>query len=175
MRQLFVFTLLPKFTETSLVNLAMASGLLSHALQLDYEALPSAPATGQGTYSFTFSPHADLNVTWAHTRGQVEIDAAFIAKREGNETLFVVEAKAGDEFDSLAKHKLLFPALALRNGIPEYMPLVPVYIRALRRSDGFHFYVAECILSHAADGIVSLAGLVPRAVCHLVLMGFNRT
>lgn len=174
MRQLFAFTLLPKFTETSLVNLAMASGLLSHALRLDDEALPSAPATGQGTYSFAFAPHADLNVTWTHTRGQVEIDAALIAKREGKETLFVVEAKAGDEFDSLAKHKLLYPVLALRNGIPDYMPLVPVYIRAIRRQDAFHFYVAECALAASAAGMITLAGLVPKAVSHLVLMGFNR-
>ena len=135
MRQLFAFTLLPKFTETSLVNLAIASGLLSHALGLDDATLPSAPATGQGTYSFTFSPHAELGVTWLHSKGQVEIDAAIIAKRRGEETLFVVEAKVGDDFDSLAKHKLLYPALALRGGVPEYMPLVPVYIRVLR-TDG---------------------------------------
>jgi hypothetical protein len=173
MRQLFAFTLLPKFTETSLVNLAIVSGLLSHALQLDDAVLPSAPATSQGTYTFSFSPHADLNVTWSHNKGQVEIDATLIAKRQGAETLFVVEAKAGEDFDSLAKHKLLFPVLALRNGIPDCMPLVPVYIRALRRPDGFHFYVAECTLSQADDGVLSLAGLVPRAVSHLVLMGFS--
>jgi hypothetical protein len=174
MRQLFTFALLPKFTETSLVNLALASGLLSHALRIDDEELPSAPATGQGTYSFTFSPHADLNVTWAHTKGQVEIDAAITAKRCGEETLFVVEAKAGDDFDSLAKHKLLYPALALRSGVPEHMPLVPVYIRVLRRMDGLHFYFAECELSTAADGIASVAGLVPKTASHLVLMGFHR-
>jgi hypothetical protein len=174
MRQLFAFTLLPKFTETSLVNLAIASGLLSHALGLDDATLPSAPATGQGTYSFSFSPHAELGVTWTHSKGQVEIDAAIIAKRRGEESLFVVEAKAGEGFDSLAKHKLLYPVLALRSGIPEYMPLVPVYIRVLRGADGLHFYLAECDLSPAIDGVVSLSTLRPKAVSHLVLMGFNR-
>jgi hypothetical protein len=174
MRQLFAFTLLPKFTETSLVNLAIASGLLSHALGLDDATLPSAPATGQGTYSFTFSPHAELGLTWLHSKGQVEIDAAIIAKRRGEETLFVVEAKAGDDLDSLAKHKLLYPVLALRGGVPEYMPLVPVYIRVLRREDGLHYYLAECELPTPPGGVVSLSALRPIAVRHFVLMGFNR-
>jgi hypothetical protein len=86
-----------------------------------------------------------------------------------------VEAKAGDEFDTLAKHKLLYPVLALRSGIPEYMPVVPVYLRVLRRPEGLHFFVAECSLSPATNGVVSLAGLVNTAVKHLVLMGFSRT
>jgi hypothetical protein len=174
LRQLFAFTLLPKFTETLLVNLAIASGLLSHALGLDDLTLPAAPATGQGTYTFSFAPHDALRVTWPHTRGQVEIDAAVIAKRNGSESLFVVEAKAGDEFDTLAKHKLLYPVLALRSGVPEYMPLVPVYLRALRRPDALHFFVAECNVTPAPNGVVSLAGLTCKAVKHLVLMGFNR-
>jgi hypothetical protein len=161
MRQLFAFTLLPKFTETSLVNLAIASGLLSHALGLDDAALPSVPATGQGTYSFTFSPHAELDLSWSHSKGQVEIDAAIIAKRRGEETLFVIEAKAGDDFDSLAKHKLVYPALALRSGVPQYVPLVPVYIRVLRRTDGLHFYLAECELPAPAGGVTSLSGRTP--------------
>ncbi len=175
MRQLFAFTLLPKFTETSLVNLAIASNLLSNALGLDDATLPSAPATGQGTYSFPFSPHAELGVTWSHSKGQVEIDAAIIAKRRGEEKLFVIEAKAGDDFDSLAKHKLLYPVLALRGGVPEYMPLVPVYIRVLRRQDGLHFYLAECELPVPAGGVASLSALRPIAVRHLVLMGFGRS
>jgi hypothetical protein len=174
MRQLLAFTLLPKFTETSLVNLAIASGLLSHARGLDDATLPSAPATGQGTYSFTFSPHAELGLTWSHSKGQVEIDAAIISKRRGEEALFVVEAKAGDDFDSLAKHKLLYPVLALRGGVPEYIPLVPVYIRVLRRPDGLHFYLAECEPPAPAGGVVSLSALHPIAVRHLVLVGFNR-
>src|SRR4051812_47743749 len=102
MRHLFAFTLLPKFTETPLVNLAIASGLLSHALGLDDATLPSAPATGQGTYSVAFSPRAGMGLTWSHSKGQVDLDAEIIVKRRGEETLFVVEAKAGDEFDSLA-------------------------------------------------------------------------
>ena len=62
--------------------------------------------------------------------------AGAICLRELGKTDLVdtVEAKAGKKSDSLAKHKLLFPALALRSGILEYMPLVPVYIRALRRA-----------------------------------------
>jgi hypothetical protein len=174
MRQLFAFTLLPKFTETSLVNLAIASGLLSHALRLDDAVLPSAPATGQGTYSFTFSPHDELGVQWSHTKGQVEIDAAVIAKRRGAETLFVIEAKAGDGFDSLAKHKLLYPVLAMRTVVPSYVAVVPVYIRALRRPDGLHFHIAECSLTPSPQGVFSVAGLKPEATSHFVLPGFGR-
>jgi hypothetical protein len=173
MRQLFAFTLLPKFTETSLVNLAIASGLLSHALQLDEAVLSSAPATGQGTYSFAFSPHEALNAEWKHMKGQVEIDAVLTAKRQGTETLFVIEAKASEEFDSLAKHKLLYPVLALQTTVPRYMPVVPVYLRAISRADGLHFYVAECAIS-LGNGAPSVAGLKLKGTSHLVLHGFGR-
>ena len=54
------------------------------------------------------------------------------------------------------------------------MPIVPVYLRVQRQADGLHFYVAECALAPAANGVVSLAGLIPQAISHLVLLGFNR-
>ncbi len=173
MRQLFPFTLLPKFTETSLVNLAIASGLLGHALRFDPDTPSSVPATGQGTYSFAFSPHRDFDVTWSHCRGQVEIDAVLVAKRDGKETLFVIEAKAGEEFESLAKHKLLYPVLALRGGVPGYVPIVPVYMRALKRSDGIHFHIAECELNVEPGKVATVAGLTAKSVRHLVLLGFG--
>jgi hypothetical protein len=173
--QLFAFKLLPKFTETSLVNLAIASGLLSHALSLDDTTLPPAPATGQGTYSFTFSPNAALGLTWSHTKGQVEIDAAVIAYRRGGEMLLVIEAKVGDDFDSLAKHKLLYPVLALRGSVPDHIPVIPVYIRVLRRRDGLHFYIAECEVAGLGDGVVSLSGLRPIVVRQTVLKDFGNS
>lgn len=172
-RQLFPFTLLPKFTETSLINLAIASGLLAQALRFDPDTPLSVPATGQGTYSFNFSPHRDLGVTWVHNRGQVEIDAVLVARREGKETLFVIEAKAGDEFESLAKHKLLYPVLALRSRIPDYVPIVPVYIRALRRAEGIHFHIAECEMNGEPDRPPTVAGITSKAVWHFVLLGFG--
>src|SRR5262249_47549043 len=49
---LYAFMLLPVFTETSVVNLALASGLLPHALGVDPGYEPSIPATGQSVFSF---------------------------------------------------------------------------------------------------------------------------
>lgn len=173
LRQLFAFSLLPKFTETSLVNLAIASGLLSHALALDDEVLPSAPATGQGTYSFAFLPHEVLKVEWQHAKGQVEIDAAFVAKRQGVETLFVIEAKSSDELDSLAKHKLAFPVQAMRMSVPNHMSVTPVYIRAVGRSDGIHFYIAECELSPMPGLGYCVSGLKATKARQFILLGFG--
>jgi hypothetical protein len=56
-RHLFPFYLLPAFTETSLVNLALASGLMAHALNLDEPTLPLAAATGQSTFTFRFNQY----------------------------------------------------------------------------------------------------------------------
>ena len=78
MKELFAFQLLPALTESSYVNLALASGLLAHALRLDDERSAHVPATGQSTFSFQVHPHAAHAVRWNHRRGQVEIDALFI-------------------------------------------------------------------------------------------------
>lgn len=151
-RHLFPFYLLPFFTETSLVNLALASGLMAHALGLDEPSLPLAAATGQSTHTFHFRPRAEAAKPWLHSKGQVEIDSLFAARRRGKETVFIVESKAAGELDSLAKHKLVYPLLAIRDSVPHYMDIVPVYLRAVQRADGCHFYVAECNLPEPADG-----------------------
>ena len=87
-RHLFPFSLLQRFTETSLVNLALASGLMAHALQLDDQTLPLATATGQSTFSFRLSSSRTHSGLWEHARGQVEIDSVFSARRGGKETDF---------------------------------------------------------------------------------------
>ena len=174
MRQLFAFQLFPRFTELSLINLAIASGLISHALRIGGD-IPYVPASGQSTYFFSFSPHPDHHVVWDHTKGQVEIDATFTARRGGQESLFVVEAKASDELDSLAKHKLMYPVLAVRDRVPSYMPIIPVYLRAVRRRDGIHFYVAECEFGDVSGGVLSIANLRPVTRSHYVLAGFPNT
>lgn len=144
------FSLLPKFTETSFVNLALASGLLGQALSLDSASLPSAPATGQGTYSFGFSPHAQISSgEWQHSAGQVEIDAVFLGTRSGQQLVFVVEAKSG-QASSLAKHKLAYPIWALRTTLPTSIPVIGVYLRCYRTENEFHFLVAECDIPHGA-------------------------
>lgn len=132
MRHLLPFLLLPAFSETSFVNLAIASGVLAHALGIDQGDLPHAPATGQSTFSFDVIPHPDLGVKWAHSQGQVEIDAVVTARRNGSECLFVVEAKSGLANESLAKHKLVYPVMALQTRVPGYLPVVPVYLKAHR-------------------------------------------
>lgn len=148
-RSLFPFQLLPKVTETSVVNLALASGLLPHALGVERSESLLIPATGQSTFTFEFKPRGDSDATLLHQQGQVEIDAVFVAKRDNKECLFVVEAKHGETFDSLAKHKLLYPTLSLLPKIPPSMPIVPVYLRSIKTKSGIDFYIAEC---PAVDG-----------------------
>jgi hypothetical protein len=125
-QSLFAFTLIPKFTETSLVNLAVFSGLLGHAVGLDQSGTISAPATGQSTYTFSFSPRRDPSPVWEHYKGQVEVDALLTGYRQGIPVAVIVESKANSGPGSLAKHKLLYPYLSLRPTIPEYMPILLV-------------------------------------------------
>ena len=89
-RQLFAFQLLPKLTETSFVNLAIATGLLAEALKIDHPATPLLPGTGQSCFSFNVSAYDSRCPTWAHRNGQVEVDAIFVGRRQNRETLFLV-------------------------------------------------------------------------------------
>jgi hypothetical protein len=56
---LFLFGLLPKLSETSLLTLAHASGLMAEALDCDDSSMHIIPATGHGTYSFQFTVGAE--------------------------------------------------------------------------------------------------------------------
>lgn len=165
------FQLLPRMTENSLVNLVFATGLLHHALGIDDTRHIGVPATGQSTFSFEFKPRATLDKTFTHENGQVEVDAIFTARRGGKQTLFVVEAKTSDGLDSLAKHKLAYSALAVAGRVPKYMPIVPVYLRAIAKPDGRHFLVAEC--GPIDRDCCVLDHLETRRVAHLVLPGFQ--
>ncbi|MFC3959495.1 DUF6997 domain-containing protein [Halovivax cerinus] len=141
--RLLSFELLPSFSETSLVNVGLASGALSEALDLDRTGALAPPATGQSTFSFEVRPRGDLAETVTHRRGQVEIDTLFAERRDGDLALFVIEAKT-DGRSSLAKHKLVYPLLAIAESVPPEIELVPVYLRC-RRADGrVRFSVAEC-------------------------------
>jgi hypothetical protein len=155
-QDLAAFRFLPRLTEPSLVNLALASGLLGEALELDEAGSPIVPATGQSTYTFDVRPFAD-GPSWTHRQGQVEIDSLFFARRNGKQVVFAVEAKRSDAFDSLAKHKLVYPYLALRNSLPSSMQIVPVYLRAVRNGDSWNFFVCECGFEDSAK--FSLSGL----------------
>ena len=53
-RDLYAFSLIPRFTETTMVNFALASGLMKEALKLD--KTPSIPITDRSIYTFAFYP-----------------------------------------------------------------------------------------------------------------------
>ena len=142
--ELVGYRLFPALTETSLVNLGIASGLVGAALDLSADAVPRAPATGRSTFTFKVRPHQQFDASWTHTNGQVEIDALFVGRRNERSTVFVMEAKAGPSGDTLAKHKLVYPVLATAPGVPQEMDIVPVYLRAHQTEDAIIYYIAEC-------------------------------
>ena len=141
------FRLLPSLTETSIVNLVFASGLIQSALGLPFDSV--IQATGQSTFSFHFRPCHDDSTRLDHRNGQVEIDSIFFASRSNRKTLFLVEAKRSKKLESLAKDKLVYPYLALREKVPAHIDIVPVYLRALRTKQGLlEVNIAECSFRH---------------------------
>lgn len=168
MRQLFAYQVLPAFSETSLVNLGLASGLVSCALGIDKSKTVLAPATGRSTFTFRLRAHSHLQEVLIHNRGQVEIDALFVETRGGKETLFVLEAKK-DKDASLAKHKLVYPLLAVANHVPKDISIVPVYMKVLRCRDGLHFHVIECEFPDPRRNLRAISDLMAKNHSHLIL------
>lgn len=141
---LHAYQLLPQFSESSLVNLALTSGLVSRTLDLDGETVGAAPATVASTFEFQFQPHPDTPVTLRHNNGQVEIDGCFVSRRNGKRVLVVLEAKTGPE-RSLAKHKLFYPLMSLRSEASnEDFEIIPVYLRAQETPGGIDYNIYEC-------------------------------
>jgi len=174
-RQLFAFNLLANLTENSLINLAISSGLLAAALNIETSESLAAPASGQGTFTFEFKPSSYAPLVWKHINGQVEIDALFVGRKDGRETLFVIEAKTSDSFESLSKHKLVYPILALSSKVPGYIPIVPVYVRATKPKgkEEIHFYIAVCNSLDGRNSMISVSDLNVYNVKHFILMGFK--
>jgi hypothetical protein len=146
-RKFFQFLILPELSESSFVNLGLASGLIGNALSLDDPETIIIPATCRSSFTFKFKPHTLEPIELIHENGQVEIDSIFIEKRNGKDTLFLIEAKSSfnrEQFNSLAKHKLVYPLLALSPKIPKDMPIVPIYIKVKKIEDGVTFDIAEC-------------------------------
>ena len=168
-RDLYAFQVLRKLTEPSLVNLAIASGLLGYALDLDEDTVGLVPATGQSTFTFEFQPHDLVRQTLLHQNGQVEIDAVFVGRRNRKDCLFVVEAKSGPDVKSIAKHKLVYPVLSVAKHLPTGMSIVPVYIHVASESDGYHFRIAECEFHDPRARTPVLSSLAPIRTSHLVL------
>lgn len=167
--QLLAYQLLPTLTEASIVNLGFTSGLISKALRLDEVKPIFPPATCNSTFTFSFKPHSSLDIEVIHNKGQVEIDAMFVGKRNKVDTLFVVEAKIGSTHRSLAKHKLLYPVLAVAPQIPEHMPIVPVYLKAQHKKSGIHFHVVECEMPDPRERIVGYDELQLKRYTHYIL------
>jgi hypothetical protein len=153
---LFGFRALPVLSETSLVNLALSSGLLSKALDLDNHVIPSAPATGRSSFTFSVKPHRAICEVYKHNDGQVEIDALFVEKRYGKDTLFIIEAKCVDMHKSLSKHKLVYSVLAVAGNVPNNIPIVPVYIKVQKSNEELHFHIVECEYPDPRDNIRSI-------------------
>lgn len=167
--QLFAYKLLPRLTETSLVNLGFSSGLISYALGLDEEKPIFPPATCNSTYTFDFRPHTSIDACFTHKNGQVEIDSLFVERRKGIQTLFVIEAKYGGANKSLAKHKLVYPVLGIAPQVPKDIPIVPVYIKVLKSIRGLHFHIVECTLPDPREVICSYNALNIANYTHLIL------
>ena len=155
MRALFPFGLLPKLSETSLLTLAHASGLMAEALGCDDSSIHMIPATGAGTYSFSFTVGGADPHLLEHAGGQVEIDSVCVGVRGGRNHVIVTEAKKGT-FDSIAKHKLAYSVWAVRSNIPDDIPVLPVYLRVVEQEDRLEFNVAECAIEDGRDGNPSL-------------------
>lgn len=93
-RDLFAYQVLPVFTESSLLNLALASGLISDALGLDDRPILN-PATGQSTFTFKLKLHSSIEKVFIHHKGQVEIDTLFLGRKSGKDYIYIIEAKSG--------------------------------------------------------------------------------
>jgi hypothetical protein len=160
-RDLFPYYIFPRPTENSLINLAFASGLLGFALATDRPFPMAAPAAGSSTYSFVVRPHPELDQALEHRKGQVEVDAVFMAKRHNSDCLFILEAKTGSD-NSLAKHKLVYPVLALSEYVPKDIPIVPVYLRARYSGQRIQYRIVECHFPDPRKKKVHLSDLQPR-------------
>ena len=168
-RDLYAFQILGRLTESSLVNLSLASGLLSYALGLDDDRQAVVPATGQSTFTFDYQPHDDLPRTFTHHNGQVEIDALFFGRRKSVDCLFIVEAKMGPGVKSIAKHKLVYPILAVATQLPPGISIIPVYLHVTSEPNGYLFRVVECKIPNLHPNTPVLSHLVPISRTHLML------
>ncbi|PFI88739.1 hypothetical protein COI86_14120 [Bacillus thuringiensis] len=167
--QLLAYQLLPTLTEASIVNLGFTSGLISKALELDELKPIFPPATCNSTFTFSFKPHSSMDRNLIHKNGQVEIDAMFVEKRNKVNTLFVIEAKVGNKHKSLAKHKLLYPVLAVAPQIPDSIPIVPVYLKAQYEKDGIHFHIVECEIPDPRKNLVGYNELQVKHYKHYIV------
>lgn len=157
--KLLPFRVLKYLTETSYVNLAISSGLITLALGVQ-EISP--PATSQSTFTFRVKLHSQDDEIYIHNNGQVEIDSLFLANDNGIQKLYIVEAKSDDIHKSLSKHKLVYPVLSVANNVPQEIDIVPVYIKVNRSKDFIHFNILECSFPDPRNQTTAINELQPR-------------
>jgi hypothetical protein len=171
-RQLYPYQLIATQAETSLVNLAFASGAISYALGLDDEE-PITPATGSSIFTFSFKPHSSLDAIFDHHKGQVQVDALFIGKRNNQEHIFVLEAKVSQTLKSLSKHKLVYPLLALASKVPVDIPIIPIYMKAAIEGDNVIYHITECEFPDPRARMCAINELRPNKHSALILPSFT--
>jgi hypothetical protein len=152
-----VFQLIPKITEKSVVNFIVASGVLHYFLKLDDSTEQLTPATCQSTFSFRFKPHQEIQATWEHRRGQIEIDSLFFAKKSGITQMFLIEAKHNISQATIAKHKLVYPALALRQELSRSnIPVTPIYLKTAIRGRDLLIDITLCDFPRSSNAVSDL-------------------
>jgi len=142
-RDLFVYSL-TKRNEATLIELGLATGIIQHGLGMDSEG-PVQSSNPRGRYKFDImNPNAQDPFLFD---GQLEIDSVFTGKVDSENMLFVMEAKEGAPKSSLAKHKFVYPAIALAsNGeIPKDYKIVPCYVRSWEnpQDNTIHYCIAK--------------------------------
>lgn len=172
-RQLFAYQVLPFLSESSYVNLGVASGLVSYALGLDEDNIPLTPATGKSTFTFKLKPHSSIDKILTHNNGQVEVDGVFVAEKDGKQTVFVLEAKSDEVHKSLAKHKLVYPILSIAQKVPRDMPIIPVYMKVYKKLDGIHYHIVECEFLYTRNEVLAINELKVKKSSHLILPIFE--
>ena len=83
-----------------------------------------------------------------------------------------MEAKSGNSFDSLSKHKLLYPILAIQNKIPSNMEVIPVYLRTIRKESHLEFNIAECTIPRNNGTFGALDQLTVKKVSRYSIHGY---
>ena len=153
MRELIPYYLMPTRSETTFVNFALSTGVFHKALGLDGNTKITMPATGKSTFTFDVKVHSSIDHVFQHNSGQVEIDGIFLGQKNGEDCLFVLEAKNTDSNTTLSKHKLVYPILSIGNSVPLDIKIVPVYMKSIEHKEFFEFKIAECFYENPRKGL----------------------
>lgn len=156
MRELIPYYLMPIRSETTFVNFALSTGVFHKALGLDDSTKITMPATGKSTFTFDVKIHSSIDTTFHHKSGQVEIDGIFLGRRNGDDCLFILEAKNSRKDSSLSKHKLVYPILSIAKSVPLDIKIFPIYMKSVEHKDFFEFKIAECSFSDPRKNLVAI-------------------